>query len=189
MSNRSNTSPGHSPPASMTGASEPIHRAVPPKSSDGPASASPAVAIRLGRRADAATIAVFNIRMAHETEDLRLDPSLIERGVLGVFDDPTRGTYFIAEIESAVAGCLMVTHEWSDWRNGDMWWIQSVYVHPDHRRRGIFRRLYAHVRNAAMEAGAVTLRLYVEKHNEQAKQVYASLGMSRTEYDIMQETL
>lgn len=147
------------------------------------------VTIRPATPRDAATIAVFNLRMAWETEHLRLNPTTIEQGVRGVFEEPSRGTYYVAELNGPVVGCLLVTREWSDWRNGDMWWIQSVYVAEEARRKGVFKTLYAHVRDAAKSAGVVALRLYVEKDNARAKQTYASLGMSLTEYDVMHEDL
>jgi ribosomal protein S18 acetylase RimI-like enzyme len=81
----------------------------------------------------------------------------------------------------------MITHEWSDWRNGDVWWIQSVYVHPDFRRRGLFRTLYQYVTERAKERGAVGIRLYVEKENANAQRTYASLGMGETHYLVMEE--
>ena len=145
--------------------------------------------VREATVADAATIAVFNLRMAWETERLRLDPTRVERGVRGVFAVAARGTYFVAEVGGRVVGCLLVTHEWSDWRDGDMWWIQSVYVHDDARRRGVFKAMHAHVRAKAADAGVVALRLYVERHNERAKATYAALGMTLADYDVMHETL
>jgi ribosomal protein S18 acetylase RimI-like enzyme len=147
------------------------------------------VQVRRATAKDAATIAVFNLRMAQETEQLQLDPTRVERGVRAVFDDPARGTYFVADLGGVVVGCLLVTREWSDWRDGDMWWIQSVYVHDDARRRGVFKAMHAHVRAAAVDAGVVALRLYVERHNDRAKATYASLGMQLTEYDVMHESL
>ena len=147
------------------------------------------VSVRRATARDAATIAVFNLRMAWETEQLRLDPTRVERGVAAVFAEASRGTYFVAEWGGRVVGCLLVTREWSDWRDGDMWWIQSVYVDAEARRQGVFKAMHAHVRAAAVAAGVVALRLYVERHNERAKRTYASLGMSLTEYDIMHEPL
>ena len=147
------------------------------------------IRIRAATLNDAATIAVFNLRMAFETEALRLNPSTVERGVRGVFADASRGAYFVAEQNGHVVACLLVTREWSDWRDGDMWWIQSVYVHDDARRQGVFKTMYAHVRDAARTAGVVALRLYVERHNDRARQTYAALGMSATAYEIMHEAL
>src|SRR3954452_8892223 len=116
---------------------------------------SPAPLIRDATPADAATIVDFNARMARETEGLTLDPAVLSRGVRAALADPAKAIYFVAEIDRRVVGQLMITHEWSDWRDGDIWWVQSVYVHPEYRRRGIFRTLYAHARERARAAGAV----------------------------------
>src|SRR5689334_22288787 len=105
--------------------------------------------IRRGVPADAAVLADFNARMALETEDTVLPADVIGPGVAAALADEAKAIYFVAEAGGAVVGQLMITHEWSDWRNGDLWWVQSVYVHPDHRRRGVFRRLYDHARDAA----------------------------------------
>lgn len=153
------------------------------------AGAADAVIVRRGESRDSATIAVFNLRMAFETEKRRLNPTILERGVRAVFEDPRRGTYYVAELSGHVVGCLLVTHEWSDWRNGDVWWLQSVYVDPDHRRRGAFRAMYAHVESLAREANAIALRLYLERHNAHARETYASLGFEPTDYDIMHRPL
>ena len=147
------------------------------------------VTVRRAERRDAATIAVFNLRMAFETEQRRLNPSTLEHGVQAVFEDPHRGTYYVAEFMGAVIGCLLVTHEWSDWRNGDVWWLQSVFVDAEHRRRGAFRAMYAHVENLARAAGVVALRLYLERHNARARETYASLGFEPTDYDVMHRPL
>jgi len=149
------------------------------------------VTVRPGQMRDAATIAVFNLRMAMETERLRLNPSVLERGVRAALADPAKGRYLVAEAEAEgiVVGCLMLTREWSDWRDAELWWVQSVYVHADYRGRGVFRALYGHVVDLAREAGVHSLRLYVERHNEAAKKVYASLGFGPTEYEVMQHEL
>src|SRR3982751_724687 len=104
---------------------------------------------------DAAIIARFNIALASETENVRLDPPTILAGVRAGLSDESKALYFLAEIEGRVVGQIMITHEWSDWRNGDLWWIQSVYVEQDFRRRGVFRALYEHVIAQARAAGAV----------------------------------
>src|SRR5213592_2400384 len=119
------------------------------------------IRVRSATRDHAAIIADFNIRIARETEDLALDPNIIGPGVLALLDDPAKGSYFVAEVDRRVVGCLMITHEWSDWRNGDIWWIQSVYVQQDFRRRGVFSSLYRHVEREARSAGAVGIRLYM----------------------------
>ncbi|MCC6483494.1 MAG: GNAT family N-acetyltransferase [Armatimonadetes bacterium] len=125
--------------------------------------------------------------MAQETEGLALKPSVVGEGVRRALEDPAKALYFVAEVGGEVAGMLMITHEWSDWRNGDIWWIQSVYVWPEFRRRGVFRALFEHVRTAALESHAAGLRLYVEAQNDTALRTYASLGMQRTSYHLMEQ--
>jgi GNAT superfamily N-acetyltransferase len=144
--------------------------------------------IRTARASDAQTIADFNIAMALETEHLTLDPPTVLAGVHAALADPAKAIYFVAEIDGIVGGQLMITHEWSDWRNGDIWWIESVYVHPDHRRKGLFRALYNHTKREAKNQNAVGLRLYVERENKNAQQTYTSLGMDLTHYLVMEET-
>jgi ribosomal protein S18 acetylase RimI-like enzyme len=142
--------------------------------------------IRHAVPSDAPTLVAFNRAMAMETEDLALDPQIVFKGVGAVLADPSKGIYFLAELDDHPAGCLLITHEWSDWRNGDIWWIQSVYVHPDFRRRGVFKALYRHVEQAARAAGAVGVRLYVEQENTPAQATYLSLGMELSHYRLMQ---
>src|SRR5689334_14458476 len=105
-------------------------------------SVSDPITIRDARAEDTLIIAVYNVAMAIETEKIRLDPEVVRRGVRAVLEDESKGRYFVAEANGKVAGQLLITHEWSDWRDGDIWWIMSVYVHPDYRRRGVFRALY-----------------------------------------------
>jgi len=124
-----------------------------------------------------------NAAMALETEHKTLDRQVLTRGVAAVFDDPRRGFYLIAERDGAQAGCLLITYEWSDWRNGNWWWFQSVYVVPAARRSGLFRALYAEVERRARAApDAIGLRLYVERDNVRAQRTYASLGMEEEAY-------
>lgn len=140
---------------------------------------------------DADILVEGNARMAMETERLALDRTALSAGVRAALADPAKGSYFVAEWRASgrvtVAGQLLITYEWSDWRNGNIWWIQSVYVFPEFRRRGVFRALYAEVRRKAAAAGAVGLRLYVEKANATGQATYRSLGMSVTHYQIMEE--
>lgn len=138
--------------------------------------------IRLAARADAANIAAWNTAMAWETERKALDAATIARGVDAVFDEPRRGFYLVAERRGEPVGCLLITYEWSDWRAGDFWWIQSVYVVESARREGVFRTLYEEARQRASQAGAVGLRLYVETENERAQRTYAGLGMEQCHY-------
>lgn len=134
---------------------------------------------------DASAISAMNLAMARETEDRALDPRTLERGVLAVFDDPARGRYFVAQRGGRAVGCLLVTSEWSDWRCGLFWWIQSVYVLPEERSRGVFRALWDQVEGAARAEPAVCgLRLYVEGENRRAQAVYEHLGMRCTGYRL-----
>jgi GNAT superfamily N-acetyltransferase len=135
-------------------------------------------AIRAANPADAPIICEFNRRLAEESEGKILDPEILSRGVAAVLADPSRGRYFVAEEAGQVLGQIMITFEWSDWRNAWMWWIESVYVRADARRRGIFRALYNHVHDAALaDPNVIDLRLYVEQENHVAQQTYRDLGM------------
>jgi GNAT superfamily N-acetyltransferase len=147
------------------------------------------VTIRHAERRDIALIAQWNAAMAWETEQKQLDSQLLTRGVTAVFDETRRGFYLIAEHDGKPAGCLLVTYEWSDWRNGDFWWIQSVYVAPEARRHGVFRALHAAVAQRAADAGAVGLRLYVETENTRAQNTYRSLGMSECHYLMYEQMI
>jgi ribosomal protein S18 acetylase RimI-like enzyme len=140
------------------------------------------LSIRHATYADIPTLVEWNAAMAWETETRRLDPDVLAHGVAAVLDEPRRGFYLVAERDGESLGGLLVTYEWSDWRNGDFWWIQSVYVKPAARRDGVFRALYADVERRAGEAGAVGLRLYVETENTRAQRTYESLGMQRCHY-------
>jgi GNAT superfamily N-acetyltransferase len=143
--------------------------------------------VRPARPADAEAIVDFNARLAQETEHLTLDPALLALGVNAVLADPVRGRYWVAETDGRVVGQLSVTYEWSDWRNGWFWWIQSVYVLAEYRRLGVFRQLYRHVHQlAADETDVVGLRLYVENDNHAAQAVYADLGMTPIPFKILQ---
>ena len=145
------------------------------------------ILVRPATAADVDRLADFNVRLARETEALELDPPTVRLGVAAAIADPRKGRYFVAEVDGEVVGCLMVTLEWSDWRNGDLWWIQSVYVEPNYRGRGVFRALHAHARTAAMDADARGLRLYVERHNKAAIATYKKLGMTDAGYFLMEE--
>jgi GNAT superfamily N-acetyltransferase len=151
--------------------------------------ANDALKIRCAQATDAQTIADFNMRMAMETESLQLDAPTVLAGVRAALGDPSKAIYFLAEIDRAVAGQLMITHEWSDWRNGDIWWIQSVYVHPDYRRRGVFKALYQFVEQQARAAEVVGIRLYVERANVIARRTYEELGLCSSHYELMEKFL
>jgi GNAT superfamily N-acetyltransferase len=148
----------------------------------------PLLLIRAATLADIPALLAWNTAMAWETEHKRLDPVVLERGIAGVFEQARRGFYLIAEREGVAVGSLLVTYEWSDWRCGDFWWIQSVYVAPDARRGGVFRALYAEVERLARSARAVGLRLYVETDNRRAQATYADLGMQECHY-LMYESV
>ncbi len=132
--------------------------------------------------ADAALIASFNARMAEETEHLQLEPSRLLAGVRALLDDPAKGFYTLAELDGQVAGQMMITFEWSDWRNANFWWIQSVYVDPRFRGRGVFRALYRRMEELSTQSGACGLRLYVERDNLHAQETYRRCGMREAPY-------
>lgn len=144
--------------------------------------------VRLGRLADAETLAHFNELMAWETEHLELDRERIRAGVKQVLAEPAKGFYLVAESNGAIAGQLMVTYEWSDWRNKWFWWIQSVYILPEGRGQKLYSRMYTFVKERAAEAGNVCgFRLYVETENTHAQKVYEALGMASSHYLMFEE--
>ena len=144
--------------------------------------------IRRAAARDAAALIAFNSAMALETERKVLMPRVIGAGVRGLLRRPAAGFYAVAELGRQVIGALLITKEWSDWRNGDFWWIQSVYVRPEFRRRGIYTHLYRYVRRLAARDRAVCgFRLYVERHNRRAQGAYRALGMRRTHYLVYEE--
>jgi len=143
--------------------------------------------IRDAMPADAGIIADFNNRMAEETEARTLDPDLIGPGVSAFLADPSKGRYWLAEADGKIIGQIAVTYEWSDWRNGMIWWIQSVYVHANYRRQGVYSSLYRHVESQAQpDSEVIGIRLFVETDNERAQKTYRDLGMKMTNYRIMQ---
>lgn len=146
--------------------------------------------IRGAAPGDRATIVEFNRLLALETENKRLDPLVLERGVQRALEDPDRLRYWIVERtdDHRIIGQAGATREWTDWRDGWIWWLQSVYVDPDHRGRGVFRALYRHIRAlAASDPRVVGLRLYVENENEKARQAYQALGMTPGGYTVLEE--
>lgn len=145
--------------------------------------------IREGELKDAETIIDFNQKMAWETEKKQLNEDIIGPGVKAILTDPQKGFYLLYEKEGELLGQLMITYEWSDWRNNTIWWIQSVYVHADHRKEGIYTSLYNEVCKMAKTNGIQTIRLYVEKENFVAQKVYQRHGMSETHYDMYEITL
>ena len=145
------------------------------------------VRFRDADRADAPAIVEFQIAMARETEDVALDRAILTRGVDAVFDDPSHGRYYVAESGGEVIGSLLITYEWSDWRNGMVWWIQSVYVLPPFRGRGVYAGLYAHIKTIVEPDPRIRgIRLYVDNRNAAAQQVYARLGMEGEHYRVFE---
>jgi GNAT superfamily N-acetyltransferase len=149
---------------------------------------SDAIGIRPAAASDAETIVRFNAAMALETERKVLLPEVIAAGVQHLLAHPQAGFYLLAECAGEIAGGLMVTNEWSDWRNGNFWWVQSVYVRPEFRRRGVFRELYRHLQSlAAADPSVCGFRLYVERENSRAQATYAATGMKQTHYLMFEE--
>ncbi|QOY89722.1 GNAT family N-acetyltransferase [Paludibaculum fermentans] len=145
------------------------------------------ITIRLADPADAEFLVRGNATMALETEHLSLDLDRLRDGVHALFEDTSRGVYYLAEVKGRRVGQMMITYEWSDWRNGMFWWIQSVWVEPEFRGQGIFKALYAHVEQLARaDAGVCGLRLYVEQDNERAQGTYVRCGMKRTAYQMFE---
>ncbi|TAL69175.1 MAG: GNAT family N-acetyltransferase [Bacteroidetes bacterium] len=146
--------------------------------------------IRLAELKDRDTLVNFNLALAKETEGQKLSKDVLEKGVEAVLKNSNLGFYLIAEKGNQIIGSLMITNEWSDWRNGMFWWIQSVYVHPDFRRKGIYTKLYGHVKDLISgKANVLGFRLYVEKKNVTAITAYKSLGMKKTAYRLFEEII
>jgi ribosomal protein S18 acetylase RimI-like enzyme len=140
------------------------------------------ILIRKAISTDATSIIDFQLRMALETENMKLVPEIVTKGVDAVFHDQSRGQYYVAESDGNVVASLLITYEWSDWRNCNVWWFQSVYVIPEFRRLGVFRKMYSHIRELAEEQDIAGLRLYVETKNSRAQKTYEALGMSSEHY-------
>ena len=136
---------------------------------------------------DQGAIVEFQIAMALETESFKLNRETVTKGVRGLFDQPTRGKYFVAESNSKLCASLLIINEWSDWRNGDVWWIHSVYVSPEIRSKKVFSGLYEHIKAKVMaNPNLMGLRLYVEKKNGVAQKVYEKLGMKSDHYHLFE---
>lgn len=146
--------------------------------------------IEKGELRDAAQIAKFQVAMADESEGTVLDYELVLRGVTEGLKDPAKGIYLVArnENDEAVAS-LLITKEWSDWRCGWYWWIQSVYVTPEYRRKGVYRAMYAKVKSFAKEDGSTCVRLYVDRTNQRGLSTYQALGMSESHYLFYEEEI
>ena len=150
------------------------------------------ITLRRGCLDDARTLAEFNRNLAKETEGLALDAKVVLNGVTAVLENSALGFYLLAEVVTPtryeVVASLLVTREWSDWRDGEWWWLQSVYVAHQWRRRGLYRRLHSEVQGLAQREQSVCgLRLYVEQHNQVAQDTYGNLGMQRTHYQLFEQ--
>jgi GNAT superfamily N-acetyltransferase len=146
-----------------------------------------AIAYRDAVRADHQAIVDFQLAMARETESVDLDRATCAKGVAAVFDNASLGRYFVAEQDGRVAGSLLITYEWSDWRNGNVWWIQSVYVVPELRGRGVYAGLYGHVQAIVNTDPSLRgIRLYVDRRNSVAQEVYTRLGMNGEHYLVFE---
>lgn len=142
------------------------------------------IIIRKAKITDAQSIVDFQLKMAWETEEVKLIRETVTKGVHAVFGDRSRGEYFVAENDGQIIASLLITYEWSDWRNCNVWWFQSVYVVPEFRRQGVFRKMYNHIKQQAEEQDIAGLRLYVETKNSRAQKTYEALGMSSEHYSF-----
>jgi GNAT superfamily N-acetyltransferase len=142
------------------------------------------ITIRKAKPEDASIIIDFQQKMAWETEKMTLVPETITKGVNAVFANSSPGQYWVAEEKGDIVASLLITYEWSDWRNSNVWWFQSVYVLPAFRRKGIFRSMYTHIKNEAQKQGIAGLRLYVETNNSKAQKTYEALGMGSGHYTM-----
>jgi len=144
--------------------------------------------IRQGKLNDADTIANFNVTLALETEDMRLNPATVVQGVRAMLENPQYGFYVVAEQDGIILGGVMITYEWSDWRNGVLWWVQSVFVRPECRRQGVLKKLFTFLREKAKQDGNVCgFRLYVEKNNHNAQAGYERVGLNKAGYDMYED--
>ncbi len=143
--------------------------------------------VREAKLSDIPTLLDFQLKMALETENVQLEIQPLTQGMQKLFRDPTRGKYYVAEEEGEVIGCLMTTSEWSEWRCGTIFWIQSVYVAASHRKKGVFKQMYQHIRQLVNDDPDFKgIRLYVDNSNEAAKQVYKGLGMNGDHYSVFE---
>ena len=145
------------------------------------------IQIRKANKTDLPTIVEFQLAMAQETENLQLDKPTVEKGVAAAFKDSGKGQYFVTEIDGEIASSLMITPEWSDWRNGVVYWIQSVFVKEKFRRLGIYRKMYAYIQDLVKQDENVRgIRLYVDKSNIKAQKTYESTGMNGEHYQLFE---
>lgn len=143
------------------------------------------IKIRKAKLSDSGRIVELQLKMAQETEGLELNRDVVSKGVCGVFQEPARGTYWVVEEKGEILGVLLAIPEWSDWRNGTVLWIHSLYVVPEARGRGVFKKLYLNLRKQVEKSPELAgLRLYVDKQNKSAQKIYEKLGMSRDHYEL-----
>ncbi len=143
------------------------------------------IKIRKAKLSDSERIVELQLKMAMETEGLKLDRNVVSKGVGGVFSEPARGTYWIVEEKGKILGVLLAIPEWSDWRNGTVLWIHSLYVISQARRRGVFKKLYLNLKKQVEHSPElVGLRLYVDKQNKPAQKIYEKLGLNRDHYEL-----
>jgi ribosomal protein S18 acetylase RimI-like enzyme len=143
------------------------------------------ITIRKATVADIPSLVAFQQKLAQETENVTLDSAILHKGMQAMFDDPSKGFYNVVEDNGVVIGCHMITYEWSDWRNGLVWWLQSVYVIESYRKQGIFKLMYENiVRIIQNDPSLIGLRLYVDKSNARAMKVYESMGMNGEHYTV-----
>ena len=141
------------------------------------------ITVRKAKPGDENSIVDFQIRMSRETEQIDLDRDIVNKGVNAVFNNPEKGIYFVAESGNKIIASLMITFEWSDWRNGNVYWIHSVYVLPEFRKKDVFKTMYLHLKNIVQKDENIRgLRLYVDKTNTNARKVYETLGMDGDHY-------
>ena len=144
------------------------------------------IKIREATQTDAPYIIDFQLKMAMETEDLKLDEDILAKGVQAVFDDPSKGKYYIMEFDGKIGGSMMTTFEWSDWRNGMVIWFQSVFVLKQYRGKGLFKELYQYFEEMVKTSSYRGIRLYVDKTNLNAQKVYKAVGMSNEHYEMFE---
>ena len=143
------------------------------------------IEIRKATRSDVPVLVDFQCLLATESENVTLDTDILTKGMTAMFDDPSKGVYYVAVDGSEIAGCHMITYEWSDWRNGMVLWIQSVYVKESHRKKGIFKKMYDNLADLIKkDPGLRGLRLYVDKSNERAMKTYEAMGMDGSHYTV-----
>ncbi|HOX83025.1 MAG TPA: GNAT family N-acetyltransferase [Chryseolinea sp.] len=145
------------------------------------------ISIREAKEKDIPILIDFQQRLADESEGVKLDETILNAGLQAMFDDPAKGIYYVVEDDKEIIACHLITYEWSDWRNGLVWWLQSVYVKQSHRKKGIFKMMYDNILSIIKaDPKLIGLRLYVDKTNERAIKVYESMGMDGSHYTVFE---